>query len=496
VTALIDEVGNPQPIKGNRLRRHVKLIDQSGKESKVQETTWTFFSDATPNSKDRATIDILHEYAGTDDPITFFALAGKKIDQGYSIENTKEFFLVKAIGDRADELKKNAKTLRDTPADDRQVLEHAVGSGRDYKSEQGTQSWCKILSNMTKKTNIKSIDNNTTLWQLNWVEIAWPEGDEDELCTRDGKKLFFPTNARDGTGLSPKMRMNEESALALAKAESKETFLEQHKEGRHTFPAMATVKVLREVKTSKSGGQHSAQSDQEENEYINFTIVHAVDQPLDEKPSQATLELVPLMPQMEFDSACIVPGALHMVKASSHYAFQLQMQRADDKDPLLIPCQKIVGLVKSTKNSTTEPLGTVGFKVVTKEVECMLGARLEPNASAQNSKFVLSSTCPVGNVTSYKLDPPRGSAQYALVTITGKIGEVFVVEKVQQLPEKEAKDAQESLCQLFLLAANLSLQDLKRNAPWTEDHSPAQAKRCRVLGRAPTDAALNVSTLL
>ena len=45
-------------------------------------------------------------------------------------------------------------------------------------------------------------------------------------------------------------------------------------------------------------------------------------------------------------------------------------------------------------------------------------------------KFVLSSTCPMETVTSFKLDPPRGKAQHALVTITAKLGDAFVVDHV------------------------------------------------------------------
>ena len=164
---------------------------------------------------------------------------------------------------------------------------------------------------------------------------------------------------------------------------SEEEFLELHAAGKHTFPAMATVKVLREVqkpKDSESGGAHPAQEDRE---YINFTIVSAADQPLNEKPTQATLELIPLMPQVEHDSACILPCSLHMVKTSSHYAFQIRVVQGVGMDPFMIPCQKIMCLVKSTKSSTTHSLGA-GFKVVTRDVKCMLGNCLAVSTTAND----------------------------------------------------------------------------------------------------------------
>ena len=175
---------------------------------------------------------------------------------------------------------------------------------------------------MMNKTHIQSIDEDPTLWQLNWVEISWPDGNAEDLCTKDGIRLFPSTDARDGTGLGPRMRMNEECALALAQVASKEEFLALHHAGKHTFPAMATVKVLREVqkpKNSESSGTHPTEEDRE---YVNF-IVHAADQPLNERPTQATLELFPLMPQVEHASACILASSLHIVKTSSHYAFHI-----------------------------------------------------------------------------------------------------------------------------------------------------------------------------
>ena len=90
------------------------------------------------------------------------------------------------------------------------------------------------------------------------------------------------------------------------------------------------------------------------------------------------------------------------------------------------------------------------------------------------------------SLTSYKLDPPRGGAQCALVTITSKIDDVFVVEHVQHLSPSEAEAAKIALRQLLLLASRGGLKYLKRNAPWTDDISPAKARRCRSLGRSPT----------
>ena len=49
------------------------------------------------------------------------------------------------------------------------------------------------------------------------------------------------------------------------------------------------------------------------------------------------------------------------------------------------------------------------------------------------------------NVMAYKLNPPRGKAQHALVTISAKTGNAFVVEQLQHLTVEEALAASNSL---------------------------------------------------
>ena len=293
--------------------------------------------------------------------------------------------------------------------------------------------------------------------------------------------------------MGPRVRVNEASALQLAQVSSKEEFLAQHDACKQTFPVMATVKILREMVKQKDAGRGGSHSAQESREYINFTVVNALDQPLHERPTQATLTLLPLMPHVDHDSACILPSALHNVKACSHYAFQVRAPTGADTPPLMIPCQRIISLVKSTRSSLTQPLGT-GFKVVTRDIEDMLGDDLKDSPSRTTPKFVLSSTCTLENLTVYKLDAPRGGAQHALVTITSKIDDFFVVDQVQLLSEDQAAKAKQSLSQLLQLAIRMNQQDFKRNRPWDDTLSPVQAKRCRILGRSPTGPPIDANT--
>ena len=236
---------------------------------------------------------------------------------------------------------------------------------------------------MAGTTGIPAIDDCATVWQVNWVQVAWPPAVEfTELLTRGGERLFPETHLMDATGPGPRVRMNEESALALAEVSTKEEFLDNHAAGKHTFPAMATLKILREVNTKASGGSHLAdpqsqgatqsQVADEEQKYVNFTIVKASDQPLHEAPMNTLLELIPLMPQIANDTACILAAPLNVVKACTHYAFQVRMPNG-----VVMPCQKIVTLVKSTKKSTLLQYGKA-YKIVTRDVEDVLATDAPP----------------------------------------------------------------------------------------------------------------------
>ena len=97
--------------------------------------------------------------------------------------------------------------------------------------------------------------------------------------------------------------------------------------------------------------------------------------------------------------------------------------------------------------------------------------------------------CTADNLTQYNLDPPRGQKQHALVTITDMVKEgKFVVETLQLVTQEHVNALTTSMVTWTRLAKELVVGDNgKRSLPWTEFSSPASAKKCRVLGRCPTD---------
>ena len=124
--------------------------------------------------------------------------------------------------------------------------------------------------------------------------------------------------------------------MKLAAVQSKDEFSDLHSVGKQNFPAMATIKVLRRAR--KVGSQ---QTDGIDSEQANFIIVQAADQPLNEGPTKATLELFPWLKGASHDSASILPSPLQFVKACFHYAFQVKLSPGDDAGrPVVMPCQK------------------------------------------------------------------------------------------------------------------------------------------------------------
>ena len=165
--------------------------------------------------------------------------------------------------------------------------------------------------------------------------------------------------------------------------------------------------------------------------------VQDADQTLKGESTNSSLKLLPLTPYDVHSSSGILPCALHMVKASSRYSFQVEVSQIKQLDPITIPCQKIVCLIKSTSKCTVQPLGTDRFKMVTPNVECVLADLCVDKPAWPKAKFVLCSICRAENVISLNLDPPHKGVQYALVTITSKLKDAFVVDQVEHLSAKQ-----------------------------------------------------------
>lgn len=465
ITALVKSVDDPIDVGGGRQVSNIVLIDEADADGKIPQLKMGLFYGVPLSKSDRAMIDILRDAVKDSEAISFFALQGKKKDGGYSVNNSKDFFLAKAKGDKSDRLSDAAAELNEAPAEKCQTFQReGSGTGKKYDEEQGKEIFCKLLAALSKKTNIAEIDGETTVWQMNWVEVAWPTG--EQLCTKDGARLFFRTILRDGTG-QVEAWMNEASALQLSNQTDKEGFVLVHSQGKQFFPLAAAVKVIRTIKQEKDLS------------IVHLTIVNAVEQPLTEAPTQSALALLPLLDYSDSDTSSIVAAPLQMVSESQQYAFEVTMQT---EPKIATLCQKVLSLVRSTKATETIKVGE-GFKLTTTDVEDVLGET--------EKKFTLTAVCTLDNLPQYRLDPPRRGVQYALISVTSMMQDTFIVDQVQLLSEEEGNAATVSLKQLILLTRQMYAPDRKRGGEWNATFSPASAKKCRFLGRSPTDAIIS-----
>ena len=202
--------------------------------------------------------------------------------------------------------------------------------------------------------------------------------------------------------------------------------------------------------------------------------------------TKASLEMIPMIRDLKDDSSAILPAGLHMVEQSKLYTFAINCSTPDMAgSKIQLQCQKILALIKSTKTTQTNPFGD-GFKLVTPGIEDLL-SYTDTSGNASQVKHKLSAICTLANLPQYRLDPPRGGATYALVTITGKNEDAFVIESVQPLTEEQASQARTSLVKLLHFAMHMNARDRKRPVEWSESCSPTAARKCSKLGRSPTD---------
>ena len=137
ITALIKSMDDPRPVGGGRQVSTIVLIDEADADGKIPQLKMSLFYGVPPSSKMSAMIDILRDAVNNSEAISFFALQGKKKDGGYSVNNSKDFFLAKAIGDKSDRLSDAAAELNEAPAEKCQTFQQEYsGTGKNTKKNK------------------------------------------------------------------------------------------------------------------------------------------------------------------------------------------------------------------------------------------------------------------------------------------------------------------------------------------------------------------------
>ena len=218
---------------------------------------------------------------------------------------------------------------------------------------------------------------------------------------------------------------------------------------------------------------------------VNMVIVHAADQPFGEAPTQATMRVIPFLDHLAQDTSSILPSPIHMVQQSSQYAMQVVYKSDKSAEEVVMPYQKVLCLIRSKKPSKTDPIAS-GFQLTTDGVEYILQTVGEHPSTVQ--EYTVTAFCSTENVTAYRLDPPRGAPQHALVTLSSVVEGTFVVDLVQHITRGGAEKAKGSLQRLLSLAVSLHTPSRKRGGKWADEFLPLSAKRVKILGRSGSDA--------
>ena len=215
-------------------------------------------------------------------------------------------------------------------------------------------------------------------------------------------------------------------------------FIEAHAQHTSLFPTVASAKVVRKALMSDkiSGASQLAAGGQHRD--VNMVIVHAADQPFGEAPTQATMRVIPFLDHLAQDTSSILPSPIHMVQQSSQYAMQVVYNSDKSAEEVVMPCQKVLCLIRSKKPSKTDPIAS-GFKLTTDGVEYHQHTVGEHPSTVQ--EYTVTAFCSTENVTAYRLDYPRGAPQHALVTLSSVVEGTFVVDQVQHNTRGRQKKA-------------------------------------------------------
>ena len=107
------------------------------------------------------------------------------------------------------------------------------------------------------------------------------------------------------------------------------------------------------------------------------------------------MQLLPLMQLLKgptHGTASIIPAALHQIATSPTYAFEITYETTDKAKPIIVPCQKVIALIRSHAKSTTESLGD-GLKLTTQNVQCILHSGDE-----HPTGYTVTSVCTLSNL--------------------------------------------------------------------------------------------------
>lgn len=295
----------------------------------------------------------------------------------------------------------------------------------------------------------------------------------------------MPVKVEDETGYL-NVYMREAAALSLAQADSKDDFVNLLAQEELFFPPRASIKLIRKpVKPSfASPGKDVVK------ELVSCFIVEAAEQPFEETPSKRSLELLGLLACADSQTDSCAPAHINMITKSPHYGLSIEykVEGAIVKKQ----CTRVVALVAASTTSEMVQMNE-GYQMTTKGVvDAMESA---PDSVSQPATLI--SFCSLRSAPDYQLKAARGQkTQLAFVTIADILEDkgaekVLLCESIEKIPTGDAESATRNFNRtIYFASLAAKAQGTKRNQVWTEEHSPANAGKCRRLGKSPTDDLL------
>ena len=481
-----------------RVRCTCKIIDGSKMPGTDQtcDLPITIFADKPSNSSVAlpAMFQELKEAATNQWAVAIFGIQGKQsTDNGkaaWSFTSSFTFSVVRASKTlKGTQLETEVKRLLEeqsasVPMPATHVSSMDVAS---FADQLGTETTCALFSTILRRTRLQAIENENTIWQINWCRVYLPEKGV-QVTTHDASRLWMRVKVEDETG-SFHLYMNEKAALALAGVEDKSAFEAAHAQDILYFPAKASVKILRkglafETPNAKATETSNSVAQPDPTCYI----VEAMEQPLEDTRSKRSLVLLKLMENTKVNTDVCVPAAASIVHKEPHYG--LSVEYVVDQALVKKTCITALVLVEANVASKMERVNE-GFMMTTEKVK---------DALDDTFVFTLISYCSLTNAPDYQLKPTRQKrAQMALVTIsdvleTGSAEKptTFLATSIEKLSENDAETARDHMRRtMFFTSLAAKQQGAGPNNVWTEELSPANASKCRRLGKSPTDELLD-----
>ena len=501
MTAFILSSGLPRHGGEGRKAFDLELADGSKDEAsgKMQTVEVTVFAS---ESEADALLDFAGESIAQRHPVSFFNLTGAKNKENtaYTFASARKgFSMIVAESPRASEMRAKAPELYNLE-EKAPVPKTQWTPIESFFSQSATGTTIKFLKSMgtSAATGIEAIDAQSTLWQLNWVQILEPVLGTS-LRAKDESRLWFQVLLRDFHG-SMAIYMTEAAALKCAGQANASSFEEAHRAGRLCFPIVASVKILR-----KKGDDSN----------FDYYVVDCGEQDYASAPTTKTLELLNLLPRQAQSSSVEQPADTFLaapladIHASAfypltvRYTYQtlpetlslLAAASADGvtKGTTIYNCTSVLALVGSSNMSQKESINKTGTTVTTHGVKDLL--------ADDGREYTLTAHCATDTHMDFMLTPPKRAAdQKALVVICGMLdndkdansaeqpARNFLVESVQPLHDDDAKVAKALLLKLISLIAlaGQSAAMKRERSDWSPTSNPASQAKCRSIARYPT----------